>query len=198
MAFGRERNTDISGTWKNPSQIIQEELARDEKLIWADVPISIKAHAYSAIPIALFGIPFFSFAVFWTWGASSMLRSGSGSGIDGFDIFFPMFGIPFLLVGLGMVLSPLWKMYKAKHLTYGMTDKRLIIRHAFPRIELQSWPLSSIKKLNRIGTAKGPGDIIFAEVEKSSNNGSRSIEKIGFIGISEPKRLEDKIRNLMK
>ena len=193
MAFGRERNTDIAGTWRNPRQIIQEELARDEKLIWADKPLSTKAHAYSAIPIALFGIPFFAFSVFWTWSAANIGNNFPG----GIDLIFPLFGIPFMLVGLGMLLAPLWKIYKAKHLTYALTDKRLIIRNAFPGIQIQSWPLSGVSRLSRNGPAEGPGDVIFAEVEKTGNKGRRYTEKVGFIGISEPKRLEDQIRSLI-
>lgn len=194
MAFGRDDSTEVKTDWKNPRQIIQAELGRDEKLIWADAPISLKSHAYSSIPLALFGIPFFAFSVFWTKMAVSM---GGGQGLGGFDMIFPMFGIPFMLVGLGMLLSPLWKMYKAKRITYALTDKRMIIRQAFPRIEIQSWPLSGIKNLSRNGPAKGPGDVIFAEIQKTGNKGRQYTEKVGFIGISEPKRLEDKVRSMI-
>ncbi len=197
MRFGRDNRATLQHNQKNPREIMRAELDRGETLIWADAPVSIVSHGKTSISTALFGIPFLGFAIFWTWGASQPLREGLDVGIDGFSIFFPMFGIPFILVGLGLVFSPVWQLIKAKYLTYALTDKRLLIREGFPYVRVKSWPINGIKSLSRVGPADGPGNIYFTEEEQHDAEGGRTITKIGFIGISEPKRLDKKIREQM-
>lgn len=194
--FGRNARISSRDTVLSPSQIISPELSRDEKLIWTDKPVSIRQHAQTVIFTMLFGIPFFGFAVFWTWGASAPLRDGVDTGITGFEYFFPMFGIPFLLVGLGLLLSPLWMALKARKTVYALTNHRLIIRQAFPKITIKSWSLDQLGALSRTGPAQGPGSLFFAEEITQNSNGVHT-KKIGFIGIDQPKMLEQKIRELL-
>src|SRR5215467_11130527 len=68
---------------------------RGEKVLWWGKPDPQKYAFRKAWYSFLLGIPFFSFAVFWTYMTS---RGG----------VFAAFGIPFLLIGLGMLLSPTW------------------------------------------------------------------------------------------
>jgi len=160
------------------------------------MPISISQHAQTVTSKALFGIPFFGFAVFWTWTASTPLREGVDTGITGFEYFFPMFGIPFLLVGLGLLLSPIWMALKARRTVYAITNHRLIIRQAFPKIIVKSWSLDQLGALSRTGPTEGPGSLFFAEEITHNSNGTHT-KQIGFIGIDQPKMLEEKIHELL-
>lgn len=73
--------------------------------------------------MVLFGVPFTGFAIFWIATASGMFLGGAGeAGQGGFFAFFPLFGIPFLLVGLGMLTSPYWMYRRALKTCYALTN----------------------------------------------------------------------------
>ena len=69
--------------WRSPADIIGGELLRNERLLWADRPASVRMHALKSVPIMLFGVPFLAFALFWTFAAASM-----GSATQGPIAFF--------------------------------------------------------------------------------------------------------------
>ncbi|HYL61856.1 MAG TPA: hypothetical protein VE077_04475, partial [Candidatus Methylomirabilis sp.] len=101
----------------NPSdaqQRAQSELQPGESLYWTGAADPRRA-AITALPATLFGIPFAGFALFWISSAyhatSAMSRSSSNSFTKGFAVF-PIFGLPFLLIGLGVILTPLWAYLK--------------------------------------------------------------------------------------
>ena len=87
----------------------QSELESGESLAWTGTADPRRA-ALSAIPAAIFGIPFAGFALFWmsqAFRATHAMSSNShNSFARGFSVF-PIFGIPFLLIGLAITLAPL-------------------------------------------------------------------------------------------
>jgi hypothetical protein len=42
-------------------------------------------------------------------------------------VLFPLFGVPFVLIGLGMLAAPYWMRRKAQNTVYALTDKRALI-----------------------------------------------------------------------
>jgi hypothetical protein len=194
MLFGRNGNLRSQSAILTPRQQITDELSPSEKLIWVDRPASVIHHAFTSIGSFLFGIPFFAFAVFWTWMASEPLRRGGIDGPPGFSYFFPMFGIPFLLVGLGMLLAPLWSAFAARHTIYALTDKRLIILTKYPVRNFQFWPLEKLDDITRSGSTNGPGNLYFAKKTQYNSKTRRTTSRaIGFIGINQPLKLEQAI-----
>lgn len=194
--FGRSTGVHDSKVEMSPGDQIQPDLSPKEKLIWSDFPRSSLRHALSSLPSALFGIPFFGIAVFWTYLASEPLRKGLDFESNVSNLIFPMFGIPFILIGAGLLLSPLWAAIKARYTVYAVTDQRLIIKQTFPTSRLRSWEINHINSLTRSGPAKGPGDLFFAEDISFDSENGRTVKKVGFLGIDFPKKLEDEIRKL--
>src|SRR2546427_298319 len=90
------------------ARVLEDELEPGERLVWCGQPRAW-AFARSAIPIFLFGLVFLGFSIFWEcmalMGTSSISKSNGGPPAV-FATFFPLFGIPFIIVGLCMVLSP--------------------------------------------------------------------------------------------
>src|SRR2546428_13712834 len=78
--------------------------------------------ALSALPAMAFGVPFSAFSIFWMTMAHSMTSHSPMPG--GAFNFFPLFGTPFLLVGLGMLTSPLWAYVGAGRIQDAVTNKR--------------------------------------------------------------------------
>lgn len=215
--FGRDPKTPVpeagaaqpsAATGPTPWGIMERQLQRDEVLVWADRPADLLAHAKTKIVQSVFGIPFLAFAIFWTTTATNMTAGISSDGIgDAIGNVFPLFGWVFIIVGAGLVLSPLWAALRARKVIYGLTDKRLIIRHELPTTSLRSWPIRDLGPLEREGadrdggtvggTHGGTGSVFFAK-DIQSNNNSRgvTVSRVGFVGIQDPKRLEEEIEAL--
>src|SRR5258708_19637082 len=100
-----------------------------ERLSWPAPPAPRRAPP-AALPAAFFGIPFAGFALFWISQAyhatSSMSKSTNNSFVHGFQTF-PLFRLPFLFIGLGIVLPPLWPFLKGGTTLYAITPHPLII-----------------------------------------------------------------------
>lgn len=204
-AFGRDPQPKEAGPTEaaapsgpTPWDVMQRQLRADETLIWADRPVDLFAHAKRMAVQSIFGIPFLAFAIFWTRSAASMSSEVRGDGIgDTIGSVFPLFGWAFILVGAGLVLSPVYAALRARRAIYGATDQRLIIRNELPRTSVRSFPLDGLEPLERAGPEEGTGTLYFAR-DISSNNNSRgvTVSKVGFVGISEPMRLEQTIEEL--
>jgi len=101
-----------------------------ERLIWEAQPIPA-IYARSAWPIAIFGLFFGGFAAFWIAAAGGMLWFSDGpkpreTGVVAIFNCFPLFGLPFLLVGLAMITAPIWMRRMAARVVYGVTSRRAI------------------------------------------------------------------------
>jgi hypothetical protein len=167
-------------------KVVTPELRRGEKAIWVERPQPME-RAMSRLKIFLFGIPFFGFAVFWTATAS---QSG--------DPIFPLFGIPFLIIGAGLLLSPVWSYVEAKNwLLYAITDQRLLIMRTFPRHKIESfWP-EDITRLERTTKQDGSGNVIFAEDIRQGKRGTYTVPR-GFYGVPDARRVEEAVLDLQK
>src|SRR5262245_41899019 len=103
---------------------IEAEMQAGERPTWIGQPIPGRV-ARGRWPIAAFDVRFAAFALFWI----SVTRSMTQSMGDPFGIasLFPLFGIPFLLIGLGMVSMPYWAWRSARRSAYVITDRRVLI-----------------------------------------------------------------------
>lgn len=170
--------------------IAQQEMRPGERLIWADRPAP-RRMVLSGLVLTAFGAVFAGFAAFWIAAASSMVP-------DDFGVFayFPLFGIPFLLIGLAIMLAPVWIWMTAKKTIYAISSDRLVIMIGR---RVRSIEPDEIESLERREDADGGGDIIFRRdlVRSHSRHHGRTRErKVGFFGIAEVRRVEDEIRRL--
>jgi hypothetical protein len=161
---------------------VTPQLRHGEKTLWAERPKPV-ARALTKIAPGLFGIPFFCFAIFWIFTAVGM---GGG-------ILMALFGLPFVLVGAALMLSPLWSYLEAKSwLVYAITDRRLLIIRTFPRNKVESFEPADITRLTRTSKADGSGNVIFAEDVRQDEGRSYKVPR-GFYGIPEAKRVEEAV-----
>lgn len=182
---------DDAPSGPSPIEVMQDEMRPGERLVWADRPDPGRL-AVSALPMSFFGLFFFGFAVFWMVGAWQTM-DGSESG---FFVLFPLFGLPFLLVGLGIVLAPLWVYMHAHKTVYAITSQRLIIKKGRT---VKTYEPEEIEKVERTDHKNGLGDVIFArELHRTrGRHGSRTrIRKVGFLGVLNARQVEDAVRKL--
>lgn len=175
--------------------MIEAELDPNESPIWAGQPIP-RRMALKALPAFLFAIPFTAFAIFWICGASGFKVPDFSEG--GFSLF-PLFGIPFLLVGLGMLSSPLWKMRSAKRTVYILTEKRAVIFSGGWKTDIRSFSPDQLQDITRKQHADGSGDVVFKrEISNFNHQNNMPVKEIGFLAIEQVKKVEDMIRAMAK
>ena len=141
MAWSYNRTENL-GTM----EVVQSELGRDERLLWAGKPVGgirLQAEDFIMIP---FSIMWAGFAFFWEFMA---LMSDA-------PFFMKLWGIPFVLVGLYMLVGRfVVDALQRSHTYYGVTDQRAIIITGSPGKNVQSIMLHT---LSDVGLRTGRGD----------------------------------------
>ena len=173
--------------------LIEGELQDAEKITWIGQPIP-RRFGMRSLPIVLFGIPWTAFALFWIAGASGFQIPDFK---DGFD-FFPLFGIPFVLVGFGMLSSPFWMRRKAKKTAYVLTNNRAIVFDGGFATTVRSFGPDRLTDLRRTQRPDGSGDLVFERKLSYDTDGDRRSTDIGFFAVPEVKMVEDLVRQLVE
>lgn len=140
---------------------IKDYILSDEELLWIGRPTKeiklLPAEKFNRI----FGIFWSVFSVFWIsiaiFGAS-MAPKNEFSMIK----IFPLFGLPFLFVGLYLVfIAPIKAQSKRKNTEYALTNKRILILYSGKTVTLQAFKYSDIQNVNFASDASDVGCVTF-------------------------------------
>jgi hypothetical protein len=170
---------------------VERELEAGERIEWIDMPIP-RFFTPASASLFLFSIPWTAFAIFWMFGASGFKIPSFKSGFS----LFPLFGIPFVLIGLGMLSSPLWAYRKALKTVYAITNKRAITFIGGRSATIRSYSPGDLQEVYRKEKRDGSGDIIFARRTWRDSDGDRRSEELGFLRIRNPKEIEQMLKKL--
>jgi hypothetical protein len=144
---------DLPGA--SPIDVARGEMRPHERLVWADRPTS-RLRAAPALGRIVFGLIFGGFAVFWTSAAWLMTRGVE----DGFfGTFFPLFGVPFIAVGAGMVVAGIRSWRDGGGTVYALSDQRVVIIAGGRRRTVRSLDLKAIRGVERVEGEGGSGTI---------------------------------------
>jgi len=111
----------------NPTpKILQSEINRGEKLLWWGQPAPMRT-VLPSLPIFLFALPWTGFACFWICMAYRGTHHLAQRQAEAFNWIFPLFGLPFVFIGLSLLSLPMLSYFKARKTYYALTDKRLLI-----------------------------------------------------------------------
>jgi hypothetical protein len=172
----------------NASRLVNAELHDGESIVWSSAPKPGNL-VLKTLPVILFAVPWTGFAVFW------MVMAGGFNSGSGFQIgsVFALFGVPFVLIGIGMLLSPFLVIRAARESAYVITDRRALVFTAKPwgGTAITSFPPDQLKNLTRNQRLDGSGDVVFQDRVSSAGNGDKFVQKIGFIGVDDAKAVED-------
>ena len=140
----------------------------------------------------LFAIPWTLFALFWVAGAAEFKLPDFKNGFD----FFPLFGVPFILIGFAMLSTPIWAYRNAFKSVYVITDRRAISFVGGFRTTIRSFFPDDLDGLYRSERSNGSGDVIFGSTRRwnSENDGQEIF--LGFLGVADAKATEDRLRAL--
>jgi hypothetical protein len=138
--------------------IIRGELLPEERILWADQPLTNRLFSPADIFIIPFSLFWLGFSIFW------MIMTGSGMGTapGSFGMIFPLFGLPFLLIGLYLVFGRFIVSYfRRKNTFYGVTNQRIIIVSRMFNKTLRSEKIKSITSMDKYVRRDGSGNISF-------------------------------------
>jgi hypothetical protein len=175
----------------------QSELESGESLLWSGTVNPARA-ALSALPAAFFGIPFAGFALFWMnlayRGTHAMSRAHNPVA-TGFNLF-PLFGLPFLLIGLGIVFAPLWAYLKGRNGVYAVTDRRVMVITGGASRAVKSITPNDIVEVDHKERTDLSGDVLIRTnaVVRASNMTSQVT--VGLYGVPNVKEVAQLVMNL--
>lgn len=132
---------------------LRSMLEREERLVWTGRPkrgLLFRPTDFFLIPFSLFWM---GFVVFWEYMA---LKTGGG--------FFALFGIPFILVGLYLLIGRyFFDALQRKRTIYGITGERVIIRSGIFSRQVSSFFIRTLPGIVLKEKADGSGTIIFGQ-----------------------------------
>jgi hypothetical protein len=175
-------------------QIAVNEVAPDgESVLWFGQPNPVRL-ALTTLPIFVFAIPWTAFALFWMYGAAGFQFPPDFSG-DGFS-FFPLFGLPFVLIGAAMLSAPLFTYVKAFRMVYIVTNKSVRIVALGRTKKVETFTANDLGTIERKERPDGSGDVIFKHEISYDSNHKRRSKPIGFYGIPNVRTVEQHLVKL--
>jgi hypothetical protein len=175
----------------------QSELQSGESLYWTGTANPARA-AVTALPAAIFGIPFAGFALFWINGAyhaSSQISKRPDALSKGFTVF-PLFGLPFLVIGLGIVLAPLWAYLKGRSTVYAVTNQRVMVITGGGNRSVKSYTPADIVFVEHRERPDGSGDVLIRTNATVRSSNSISQITVGLYGVADVKQVAQQVMAL--
>jgi hypothetical protein len=164
---------------------LERELHPGERIRWSGTPVP-RWFTPAALAPFLFAIPWTAFAIFWTCGAAGFKVPDFKDGAD----LFPLFGLPFILVGLGMLSAPLWVRRKAKGTVYAITDRRAIAIEGGWSTTIRSFLPDKLGAVFRRERRDGSGDVLISRRAWRDSDGDAQSDDLGFFSVANPKEIE--------
>lgn len=135
--------------------VIRQELGRSEQLLWAGRSREgwvLRAADVFLIP---FSIMWCGFAIFWEATAVA----------EGAPLFFTLWGIPFILVGLYILFGRFWvDALQRATTTYGVTSERVVIVSGVLARSVKSLDIDALSDVSLTEWSGGAGTITFGVV----------------------------------
>ena len=181
---------------ERPPQCLSLAVDREtssSKVLWSARP-DPRAFARNGSGRAIIGIPFTAFAILWTWGASGGLSSNKGKSAPP---FFVLWGCMFIIIGLCILLSPVFAFWKAGRMFYVVTDKAAIIFERTWSLKIHSFDASALGGFERVSRGDRAGDIVFKRNIERRGKGT-SVSEVGFIGLRDFSEAEQALRSMIE
>jgi len=137
-------------------QLIAKELGSGERLLWSGQPAQgLRLQVADALLIP-FSLMWGGFAVFWEYSVLTMPNA---------PFFFMLWGIPFVLAGLYMMIGRFFVDARQRMAThYAVTDQRAIIISGMLSRQVKSLSLRTLSDVSITEKSSGTGSITFGAV----------------------------------
>ncbi|HEX8298697.1 MAG TPA: hypothetical protein VF594_05990 [Rubricoccaceae bacterium] len=172
--------------------VARDELAPGEMVEWAAQPDARRV-ALTGFAVWLFAIPWTAFSLFWTAMASLTVEDWTS-----LSVAFPLFGVPFIAIGLAMLSTPWWAWRGARRTLYAVTDRRAILFEAsgLRAITVRSFRPEALRDVRRTERPDGSGSLVFAQTEGRDADGDRTRTTVGFANVRDVRAAEGAVQAL--
>ena len=109
---------------------------------------------------------------------------------------FTLFGLPFILIGIGLLSSPLWAYRNARKTVYVITDRRALLIQGSRSLTIRSFLPAQLSAIYRKEKRDGSGDIILSQWFYRDSDGDRQSEEIGFLRVKDANDIERRLKVL--
>ena len=178
----------------------QNRLLPGERIVWQGQPVTGVLFTARDIFLIPFSLLWCGFALFWEWGAAQATRSSEGPAVVE---AFPLFGIPFVLIGLYFVVGRfVVDAWIRSQTSYAVTGQRVLILRAGPFSRFSALAIDRLPELSLDERANGRGTIRFgprAPMWGSYNGFSAwtpSLDVTQFLMIADARNVFDRIQKL--
>lgn len=107
--------------------------------------------------VCIVGLFFTAFSVFWIVLAINGVQRSRDNVSDTWAWLFPAFGIPFVLIGLGLLTTPLRLAARSRKTIYAITDRRVLIVQKGKSEPVFSCPFDQLKHTEASENADATG-----------------------------------------
>ncbi len=141
---------------------MQLYLQPGEMLEWTGRPHPWRVFTSSDVLLIPFSLLWGGFAIFWETG---VIASNA-------PLFFELWGVPFILVGLYIIFGRfLYGAWERRHTWYGVTNQRLIILTTTFGHRVRSFYLNMLPEIETRISASGRGTLLFGAPPSYSSFG---------------------------
>lgn len=155
------------------------ELMPDENIQWVGQPDPNVIFSKSDILLIPFSLMWGGFAIFWE--ATALSSTLSSKNFTTPDLIFPLFGIPFVLIGLYMIFGRfLHKKWKKQRTYYAVTDKRVLVLTKTLGSTIQAKSINNIETITKSVGHDGNGSLIFGDTPNLSAFNNFSMDFMQF------------------
>jgi len=138
-------------------QSVQAELVAGEQVLWSGQPVRAFFCKRDILELP-FGIFWLAFSIFWMWGASGHFNNPKNKG----PAWFPLFGIPFVLIGVYLVFGKFfYRSWKRTRTYFAVTNKRVLVVTDAPRKTTISAYLEALPAITKSIGRNGVGTLRF-------------------------------------
>jgi hypothetical protein len=182
--------------------VFRSYLFAGERVLWSGQPkqgLALSGRDTLFIP---FSLMWGGFAIFWNFGVWFMIPDSGG---DNPDWFFRLWGLPFLVIGIYLIIGRFFHDASIrKHLFYAVTNQRILVLRGLRSSKLTSLDIHHLPRLELSEHRDGTGTIAFDGDTSFFSLGGRNgfgywVPALGsatqFFGIDNPRKVYEIIRN---
>jgi hypothetical protein len=153
---------------------LERELGPDEVVVWHGWQLArIEPRMFL---IYVFAIPWTAFSLMWTGLAAAAIM---GTGEDGPGLIgwaFPLFGLPFIAIGLWMLAGPFLPLFVRGRVLYVITDRRVLRLSFWRELAVKAVPADRIGLAERQEKPDGTGTLSLAVRVGRDSDGDKQTE----------------------
>jgi len=162
-----------------------------ETILWQGAPVP-GLRLSGGLGLSAFGFVFTAFSAFRIAMASGL---GAGTGLIG--AVFPLFGVPFLLVGLYMLVGRFfWAAHVRGATFHTLTDRRAYVATAI--LGKRALVACDIDGATPLELVEGPPDSIYFKARMDSSPSGRVALRVGLEYIDDGRRVYSLLRDVQK